>query len=219
MIERVFSNGLASTIQSAIAVVEDWVFDNWYRLDTRVEVAVQDLDISQEDKQHAEKYKATRARYFRKLMKRLQLTPDGVFVDVGCGKGRILLLAAEHGFGRVVGLEISPNLSEIAQRNIAAYKQNAQSTASISVVCTNILHHQFKHEETVFFLYSPFEREVTQQFLEMVRESIRQNPRSVFLVIDELRFPELLENDNLFEHAFTYRYGAAVFNVYQHQVA
>ncbi|MCA9217507.1 MAG: hypothetical protein KDB27_30775 [Planctomycetales bacterium] len=71
-----------------------------------MEVAVQDLDIRLEDKQHAEKYKATRARYFRKLMKRVHLPRDGVFVDVGCGKGRILLLAVEHGLNRVVGIEI-----------------------------------------------------------------------------------------------------------------
>jgi trans-aconitate methyltransferase len=74
-------------------------------------------------KQHAEKYKATRARYFRKLMKRVHLPRDGVFVDVGCGKGRILLLAVEHGLNRVVGIEISPTLCKIAEKNIAGFSE------------------------------------------------------------------------------------------------
>ncbi len=195
------------------------MFDNRHRLDTRMEVAVQDLDIRHDDKQHAEKYKATRARYFRKLMKRVHLPRDGVFVDVGCGKGRILLLAAEHGFDRVVGIEISPTLCKIAEKNIAGFSGCRQSASSVSVVCTNVLDYQFKHDETVLFLYSPFERDVTRQFLDMVRESLAQNPRDLFLVIDEFRFPELLENDQYFDHTLTYRYGAAVFDVYEYRAS
>ena len=66
--------------------------------DTRTEVAVKDLDIGQEDKRNAEKYKPTRTRYFRKFMKHVAVPAHGEFVDVGCGKGRVMMLAAEQGF-------------------------------------------------------------------------------------------------------------------------
>ena len=219
MIKRIISNGILNTTQGAIAAVEDWVFDARHGLDTRQEVAVQDLDIGHEHKQYAEKYKATRARYFRKLIQHVDLPRDGVFVDVGCGKGRILLLAIESGFDRVLGLEISPNLCEIAKRNIAAFRKRGGTNGSVSVACTNILDHQLSHDETVFFLYSPFERDVTRQFLDMVRESIEQNPRELFLVIDEFRFPDLLASCRYFNHVLTYQYGSAVFDVYKHQVS
>jgi len=71
----------------------------------------------------------------------------------------------------------------------------------------------------VLFLYSPFERDVTYQFLDMVRTFLAQNPRDLFLVIDEFRFPELLEYDQYFDHTLTYKYGAAVFDVYAHKVS
>lgn len=216
LIKRFISNGPVSTTQSAMSVFEDYVFDYRYQLETRSEVAIDDLDISQEDKQHADKYKPTRARYFRKLMRRVQLPREGVFVDVGCGKGRILLLAAEQGFNRIVGLEISPQLCQIAQRNIDAFNKHHRDSAALSVVCTNILHYQFSGDETVFFLYSPFDYTVTSQFLEMIRKSIDESPRELYLIIDEFRFPELLANDPYFDHAMTYQYGAAEFNVYHH---
>jgi len=37
------------------------------------------------------------------------------FVDIGCGKGRALLLASEIGFREVVGVELNPGLAANAQ--------------------------------------------------------------------------------------------------------
>lgn len=215
-LKRVLSTRPTSTLQSALSVYDDYVFDKRYQLDTRSEVAIDDLDISQEDKQHADKYKPTRARYFRKIMEKVDLPRDGVFVDVGCGKGRILLLAAEQGFNQVVGLEISPALCQIAERNVETFKEARPKTGSIKVVCTNILDYQMDGSETVFFLYSPFGCSVTEQFLEMIRQSLKDHPRDLCLIIDEFRFPELLADDDYFEQSLVYKYGAAVFHVYSH---
>ncbi|WP_404309636.1 class I SAM-dependent methyltransferase [Neorhodopirellula lusitana] len=215
-LKRVFSMRPTSTLQSALSVYDDYVFDKRYQLDTRSEVAIDDLDISQEDKEHADKYKPTRARYFRKIMEKVDLPRDGVFVDVGCGKGRILLLAAEQGFDQVVGLEISPGLCQIAERNVAAFSKRKPESGSIKVICTNILDYQMDGSETVFFLYSPFGHSVTERFLEMMRQSLKDHPRDLCLIIDEFRFPELLVNDDYFEQSLIYKYGAAVFHVYSH---
>lgn len=216
LVKRVISKGPLSTVQSGLSVIDDYVFDYRYKLETRAEVAINDLDISQEDKQHADKYKPTRARYFRKIMEKLDLPRNGVFVDVGCGKGRILLLAAEQGFDQVVGLEISPGLCQIAERNVATFKEAKPKTGSIKVVCTNILDYQMDGSETVFFLYSPFGYSVTERFLEMIRQSLKDHPRDLCLIIDEFRFPELLVNDDFLNQTLIYKYGAAVFHVYHH---
>lgn len=215
-LKRIFSKRPTSMLQSALSVVDDYAFEKRYKLDTRTEVAIDDLDISQEDKQHADKYKATRARYFRKIMEKVDLPREGVFVDVGCGKGRILLLAAEHGIDQVVGLEISPALCQIAERNVDAFSKLSPESGSIKVICTNILDYQMEGNETVFFLYSPFDHSVTDQFLEMIRKSLKQHPRDLCLIIDEFRFPELLSDDEYFEQTLVYEYGAAVFHVYSH---
>lgn len=216
-LKRVLTNSPVGTLQSVRSVVDDYVFDYRNKLDTRTEVAINDLDISQEDKQHADKYKPTRARYFRKLMTHIGIPHDGVFVDVGCGKGRILLLAAEYGFERIVGLEISPQLCQIAERNVNAFRQRTNNACSVNVVCTNILHYQLKGDESVFFLYSPFDHPVTKGFLDLLRKSIDDHPRTLHLIIDEFRFPELLENDEYFSHTGTYTYGAAEFQIYLHE--
>src|SRR5713101_6823082 len=42
------------------------------------------------------------------------------FVDIGCGKGRILLSALALPFRRIVGVEFSPVLCRIAEKNVAS---------------------------------------------------------------------------------------------------
>ena len=115
----------------------------------------------------------------------------------------------------MVGLDISKNLCEIAENNIERFRAHHRMAAPMTVVCGSMLHYSLHHQETVFFLYSPFERDLTRQFLSKVRESLRQNPRSLLLVINEFRFPALLESDELFRHKLVYEYGAATFDVYE----
>ena len=86
LFNRLRTKGPVSTLQSVLSVVEDIRFDRRYQLDTSAEVAIRDLDISDGDRRHADKYKPTRVRYFHRLMRRIELPPGGVFVDVGCGK-------------------------------------------------------------------------------------------------------------------------------------
>ncbi|XZE18470.1 class I SAM-dependent methyltransferase [Pirellulaceae bacterium SH449] len=203
------------TMQSCLSVIEDCYFDYRFRLETREELQVQDLDISPIDKQHAEKYKPTRSRYFQQLMKRLKPDRDQVFVDVGCGKGRILLLAALYGFKKIRGIEISSCLSEIAIRNIKAFQTKRPEAKDIEVHCESILDYQFRHDETFLFLYSPFDAFVTERFLEQVQESLHNNPRDLTLVFNEFRFPALIAKTPFPLHS-TLRYGAADFRIYRH---
>src|SRR5207245_5268496 len=55
------------------------------------------------------------------------------FVDFGCGKGRALVLAAEHGFRRVLGIECDAQLFAAAQRNARAYRDAARRIDDIEI--------------------------------------------------------------------------------------
>ena len=48
-----------------------------------------------------------------------------VFLDVGAGKGRAMLVASEYPFLRVEGVELNPKLADIARRNICPLGEHA----------------------------------------------------------------------------------------------
>src|ERR1700730_9338115 len=46
-------------------------------------------------------------RSLRTVLRKLDLPKDGAFIDFGAGKGHVLLIAAQSGFQRIVGVEFS----------------------------------------------------------------------------------------------------------------
>jgi cyclopropane fatty-acyl-phospholipid synthase-like methyltransferase len=54
-----------------------------------------------------------------RILDHLALQPDDTFVDIGCGKGRILCCAARYRCNQVVGVDLSEQLCQIARANAA----------------------------------------------------------------------------------------------------
>src|SRR5579875_3272829 len=47
-----------------------------------------------------------------------------VFLDVGAGKGRALMVASQHPFLRVEGIELNSRLAAIAEANLALWQED-----------------------------------------------------------------------------------------------
>ena len=129
-----FEKGLKITLQKIFSVIEDIYFDKKYGIDTSKIVEVEELGIYDESTRHSSPYQPTRVRHFHQLMKTLEFPIASVFVDFGSGKGRILLLASEYNFKRVVGVEISRQLCEMARRNVGLYETRSERPLNIEVV-------------------------------------------------------------------------------------
>ena len=56
------------------------------------------------------------------------------FIDIGSGKGRALLLAADYPFRRILGLELLPGLYRVAQQNIRQFKSDSQRCFAIEAL-------------------------------------------------------------------------------------
>lgn len=53
-----------------------------------------------------------------RLLKKLSISNNDSILDIGCGKGLFLFYAAKFDFKRIDGIEISPGLTSIAQKNL-----------------------------------------------------------------------------------------------------
>lgn len=80
---------------------------------------------------------------------------DLVFVDLGCGKGRTLLVAAKLGFKQVIGVEFAPELAEIATKNLAKME-----IANGTILQADAADYKFPESDMVVYLYNPFSVEV-----------------------------------------------------------
>jgi len=158
-------------------------FDREFGVDTGGYVKLTDLDIGTKNWVYGEDYQPIPARVFEEIVGRLQIRhEDFVFIDLGSGKGKPLLLASEFAFKRIIGVEFSPDLNQIAQQNIQNYKSASQRCKDLESVCMDVLAYPLPEEPTVFHLYHPFGEEVMSPMLDRIRVSLDQHPRQVFLV-------------------------------------
>jgi predicted RNA methylase len=88
------------------------------------------------------------------------------FIDLGCGKGRTLLVASKLGFRRVIGVEFARELANIARTNLAK-----MGFADAVVVDADAADFQFPQTDMVVYLYNPFSIEVMRKVVTNLRES------------------------------------------------
>jgi SAM-dependent methyltransferase len=93
-----------------------------------------------------------------------------VFLDVGAGKGRAMLLASQFPFLRVEGVELNADLARIASANIALWQQDAaaEPLAPLRLYHADATTHPLPAEPTLAFLFHPFELPILRRFLKHV---------------------------------------------------
>lgn len=158
-------------------------FDSQHRgIDTAGIVELSNLRVHDEDWKFGHGYQAIHAQDFTQFIQTLSLDySQFVFVDIGSGKGRALLLAAAYPFKAIVGVELAAELHTIAEKNIQAYPESQKVCLNITSVCRNALHFSFPNEPLVIFLYNPFIAQVLIQFVKDLIRSVTQQPRDVYL--------------------------------------
>jgi SAM-dependent methyltransferase len=123
-----------------------------------------------------------------------------VFLDVGAGKGRALLLASQYPFLRVEGVELNLTLVHIAQSNISLWSNDLQANALAPIA----LHHAdattyaLPPEPTLAFLFHPFELPILRRFLRHVERSIALHPRPFDLLYANAEHGSLLDRHPAF---------------------
>ena len=124
---------------------------------------------------------------WRILHRSLRLTgipaPDGfTFVDIGCGKGKVVLSAMTFPFKKVIGIEFSPYLCEIARRNLYSARLMRKSCRDAEIMCMDAADWKPPNEPLMLFFYNPFHAKVMADVARNLVMSYSRNPRSLFFL-------------------------------------
>ena len=119
--------------------------------------------------------------YLRRGLRGFEVRPTDVFVDFGCGKGRVLYQAARHPFGRVVGVEITPELGDEARKNLAR-NSHRFACRETEVVTMDVVDFPVPDDMTVAFFYDPFVGDTFRRVIDNIVESLDRNPRPLRII-------------------------------------
>ncbi len=112
------------------------------------------------------------------------------FIDVGSGKGRAVLMASQQPFARVLGIELSPELHRIAEKNLALVSRSETSPSRVVMVHADAAEFPWSTEladaplagPLLFFLYNPFSRPVLEKFLKRVESTLASAKGEVYIL-------------------------------------
>ena len=145
-------------------------------------------------------YFATEPWLFQQIMQAMPTDfTHFTFVDLGSGKGRVLLMASDYGFQRIVGVEFVAELHRVAEKNIVSYANARQLCRQIKSLCMDAHDFQFPADPLVVYLFNPFAEPTFAYVLESLRVSVEQRPRPVYIAYRFTEFDKLLAQANWLE--------------------
>lgn len=158
-------------------------FDLKYGTDTAGVLGVGALDIPEDQMEHAVRYGAISEEEFVRLLQGLSIDyKQFTFVDLGSGKGRALLMAAQFGFKEVIGVEFSRMLHETAERNIALFRAKCGGVSKMTSVHADAGTYEPPADPLLVFMHNPFDDAVMKRVVERLEASLQQHPRQICIL-------------------------------------
>lgn len=123
---------------------------------------------------------------------------DFTFVDYGAGKGRAMLLAAEHPFAAVAGVEFAVELHDNAEMNIAQYPRSNMRCRNVECVLEDAVQVGPPDGASVHYFFNPFARAVFAEVLNNIVMAYRMTPRRLYLILIDPVAIDLVEASGVF---------------------
>jgi len=96
-------------------------FDIKYGTDTAGNIPLWQLNVASKNVKLGVRYQPIPEDIFRSSIHRVEVDPSSyVFIDLGCGKARTLIVASQLGFAQVIGVEFARELADVAEKNLRA---------------------------------------------------------------------------------------------------
>jgi len=179
---------------------KDRAFDSRHGVDTGGIIQLNSLQIDGTTWHEGTPYWAIDPDIFTRLVGSIDVRhQDFTFIDFGSGKGRAVLLASEFPFKRVIGVEFSPELDQIAKQNLRAFRSETRQCLEIELVCADALQYPLPLCPLVCYFYNPFGREVMAGVVARIAESYRAHPREIYILYATPQHATVWRSANCFQ--------------------
>lgn len=158
-------------------------FDLRFHVDTVPSAVPDDLCIPSQNSKNGCAYVPTREDLFKRMLEHAPSSlRDYVFVDMGSGKGMVILMASEYPFKKIIGVEYSAVLCAIAQKNISAYFSKTQQCRDITSICADATEFKLPDEPLIIYFFNPFQGKVMDRVIRLIEQSLERCPRDTWII-------------------------------------
>ncbi len=124
-----------------------------------------------------------------------------VFVDLGCGKGRALLVAAELPFPALIGVDLDGDLCRRARENVAALPGIA---GRVEIRNEDALLVRYPDRPLLIYMYHPFLAPLLRKVLVEIENQFRVASREMYLLFANAIYFDMLAQIPCLEMVWDY---------------
>lgn len=187
-------DGFRNTLRSAFTsyLIPDRVadaFDSRYGTDTAGVVPLWKLRVDSPNERFGWRYETSDPLELSLCLRHIPVKPQALsFIDLGCGKGRMLIAARDLGFRNITGIEFATQLAEVARDNLLKARAN-----TATVINADAAEFSFPCEDFLLYLFNPFSEHVMSRVLANLNRA--DNTRS-FVVYNNARCAALFDSSH-----------------------
>lgn len=147
-----------------------------------------------------------------RVLRDLPIGPEDAVLDLGCGKGGALLTLARFPFGRLAGLDLSPEMVHVAQQNL-----ERAGHARVELFVADAAVFDDYDDFTYIYMYNPFPRAVMREAVDAMEASLARAPRTLTIIYKNPRFHDEIVRSGVFVEQRRYDHSGHPFVVYSNR--
>lgn len=184
----------AATPAARAAARADQAFDRQWGTDTTRQIGMNALDFPTALKQNSFHYQASGAHIIDEALALAAIDPaEFAFIDYGCGKGRVVMLAAAIPFARAIGVEYSALLTSIAQTNSVIFAARGGTKVTPEFWQGNAADYQPPAGPLFCYLYNSFGESILAGCLDQLEAAkARDRSRPILLAYINPQFGDMV---------------------------
>ena len=166
------------------------IFDREHGVETAAEIQLEEVGIPLAEVSRGNGvYRPLTERVFREMFASIAIdAAQFTFIDVGSGKGKVLFMAADMPFKRIVGVEYAIGLHEVAVRNVANFHSSTQQCRALEVVHGDALKYPLPPGPVVLHIFNALAPEVMRELLvKLDADAAARSDQPIILIYTNLR--------------------------------
>ncbi len=128
-------------------------------------------------------YMGAQPSVVRRALQRLGDVRDHSFIDIGCGKGRPMIVATEFPFRQVIGYDLSVRLVNVANRNAQLVARQYPERVPMRAFAADALQLDFPPGKLVIYLFNPFGAPIMTRLLSQLAAAYERGTIEAFWIV------------------------------------
>ena len=135
-----------------------------------------DIDIS-----HATIYMPAGYDLLEEIFNWLKALQLKHFVDIGCGKGRAMAVAANYGFDKVTGIDFSKEFCNAANENLDLVKRKLP-LINYNIINNDAFYYRLPSDADCIFMFNPFDEMIMSGVIRNIDKHRKTISKEIYII-------------------------------------